>query len=137
VSGPRPIHMRDDLLLKERAAAFRADPAVQEAECQPSRELAHSDTQTGRVVSRSDRRPVRLRGVRPQDEAAHGFGFAISIRLVSSLCSALVDQPAGTAASHEPGQWRDRFSMTLVDGVRLGLALVPPLQTAGLGLIGE
>jgi len=53
----------------------------------------------------------------------------ISISSLSSICSALVDQPGGTAASHDLASAKTRFSMTLVDGVRLGLALVPPLHS--------
>ena len=57
---PRP-NMQTYLLLKERAAAFRADPAVQEALAgQPSGELAVPTLSARRVLSRSARRPVRF-----------------------------------------------------------------------------
>ena len=60
-------NMSTYLLLKERAAAFRADPEVQEAldRRQGGRALG-ADPQRGRDLRRLPRRPFRVRGLRPE-----------------------------------------------------------------------
>ena len=59
-------NMSTYLLLKERAAAFRADPEVQEAlAAAQGRRAVGADAQRGRVVRRLPRRPLGVRGLRP------------------------------------------------------------------------
>ncbi len=61
-------NMQTYLLLKERAASFRADPAVREAlEREPSRRPRNSNARRVRVLSGSTRRSIQLRGVRSQE----------------------------------------------------------------------
>ena len=58
-------NMRTYLLLKERAAAFRADPEVQEALAAASvAELVEPTLDEGETLRRLPRRPLRLRGLR-------------------------------------------------------------------------
>ena len=59
-------NMRTYLLLKERAAAFRADPEVQEALAAAKRAPSspQTDARRGRELRRPARRPQRVRGLR-------------------------------------------------------------------------
>ena len=69
-------NMRTYLLLKERAAAFRADPrGAGGAGRRRVAELAHADAGAGRGLRRPARRPVRVRGLRRRRGRRRGFGF--------------------------------------------------------------
>ncbi len=70
-------NMRTYLLLKERAAAFRADPEVQEALAAARvAELATPTLAAGESLPRPARRPHRVRGLRRRTSSARkGFGF--------------------------------------------------------------
>ena len=91
-------NMRTYLLLKERAAAFRADPEVQEA-LAASRvgELAEPTLAAGETLRRPARRPLRVRGVRRRRGRRRGLRLRRgSTSSPSSTCSAPADGGAMT-----------------------------------------
>ena len=99
-------NMRTYLLLKERAAAFRADPEVQEA-LAASRvaELAVPTLSDGRVVRRPARRPHRVRGLRRRRRGRAGATASSgSTSSRSSTCSASATEPSEGEAVAEGEQ---------------------------------
>ena len=70
-------NMRTYLLLKERAAAFRADPEVRRGDGgQPGSRARRADAGAGGDVRRAARRPARVRGrSTPDAVGARGYGY--------------------------------------------------------------
>ena len=118
-------NMRTYLLLKERAAAFRADPEVQEALAAATRRRARRcrRSATGETLRRPARRPLRVRGLRRRrrTSAARASASCACSSSPSSTCSAPADAhlrrpPPHTDPPPLPSITR-KSAMTLVAGV--------------------
>ena len=74
--GVGAANMRVYLLLKERAAAFRADPEVAEALAAAGvADLAEPTLNPGETYDRPAGRPLGVRGLRPRRRGRRGYGF--------------------------------------------------------------
>ena len=96
-------NMSTYLLLKERAAAFRADPEVQEALAAAKvDELSTPTLQPGRVLRRLPRRPLGLRGLRRRRRT--------SAARASASCGCSSSRPSTCSAPADPLTRRPRLT---------------------------
>ena len=105
-SGRRPRRTcATYLLLKERAAAFRADPEVQAALAAAGvADAARADAGRGRDARRPARRPQRLRGLRRRRRRpSAATASSGSTSSPSSTCSAPADRPCTRVGWRLPG----------------------------------